>query len=135
MIVDHIGHLKQWKILPGGKRAGTGTIQFGLKFFCFSNLVAALSQIKKFLASAGSEDGRREELMCLKAAFKHLLLALQSAHLSLLYPTHDALVGVAGMVTSGMDLRAQWPAGAPVIPKTKAGAALTVEEKGGPKSS
>ncbi|CAE6910917.1 Pex11 [Symbiodinium sp. CCMP2592] len=31
LMIDHIGMLKQWKILSGGKRAGTGTIQLGLK--------------------------------------------------------------------------------------------------------
>ncbi|CAE8718129.1 unnamed protein product, partial [Polarella glacialis] len=39
MITDHIGQLKQWKILSGGKRSGTGTVQLGLKFFCFSNFI------------------------------------------------------------------------------------------------
>ena len=29
-----VGHMKQWKLLSGGKRAGTGTIQMGLKAGC-----------------------------------------------------------------------------------------------------
>jgi len=110
MMIDHVGHMKQWKILPGGKRSGTGTIQLGLKFFCFSNFVAFLAQAKKFLKLSFAEDDKSSEKMaCIKAAFKHLLIVLQTAHLSLLYQSHDALVGVAGAVTSSMDVMAQWP--------------------------
>jgi len=141
MIVDHIGHLKQWKILPGGKRAGAGTIQLGLKFFCFSNMIGALVQMKKFLAlSATQEDTSKSEMACLKTAFKHLLLVLQTAHLSLLCQSHDALVGVAGMITSYMDLKAQWPAAkAAAVPAPKTIAAEVAkadsDEKGRVKSS
>jgi len=110
MMIDHFGQLKQWKILPGGKRSGTGTIQLGLKFFCFSNFIAAIVQAKKFLSlSMSEEDKSQEKMKCSKTAFKHLLLVLQTAHLSLLYQTHDAWVGVAGMITSTMDFMAQWP--------------------------
>jgi len=123
MLIDHVGHMKQWKILPGGKRAGAGTIQLGLKFFCFSNFIGALTQMKKFLAlaSSSSEDRRRDEFTCLKTAFKHLLLVLQTAHLSLLYQSHDALVGFAGMITSCMDLQAQWPAAIAAPPAASKG--------------
>jgi len=116
MVVDHVGHMKQWKILPGGKRAGAGTIQLGLKFFCFSNMIGALVQMKKFFALAASqEDTSKDELSCLKTAFKHVLLVLQTAHLSLLCQSHDAVVGLAGMITSYMDLKAQWPAAKPAM--------------------
>merc|ERR1712039_921922 len=94
MIIDHFGHMKQWKLLKGGKRAGAGTVQLGLKFFCLSNFIGAVVQAKK----------------CVETIVKHLLLVLQTAHLSRLRETHDALVGVAGMVTSSMDVMTQWPA-------------------------
>jgi len=142
MVIDHVGHLKQWKILPGGKRAGAGTIQLGLKFFCFSNVIGALVQMKKFFAlSASSEDTSNAELACLKTAFKHLLLVLQTAHLSLLCQSHDALVGFAGMITSYMDLKAQWPASKPAAvaaPKVVAADDSKVQQvkvEGGLKSS
>jgi len=38
-----------------------------------------------------------------------LLLMLQTAHLSRVYETSDVLVGLAGIITSGMDVMAQWP--------------------------
>jgi len=112
MMIDHIGHLKQWKIIPGGKRAGSGTIQLGLKFFCFSNSVAALVQFKKILSLRGCDDekSRAARGKSMQAVAKHLLLVLQTASLSRLRETDDRLVGVAGMVTSVMDLEAQWPA-------------------------
>merc|ERR1712039_220082 len=111
MLIDHFGHMKQWKILKGGKRAGAGTIQLGLKFFCLSNFIGAVVQAKKFLALSLSEDSKgKEKKKCVETAVKHLLLVLQTAHLSRLRETHDALVGVAGMVTSSMDVMTQWPA-------------------------
>merc|ERR1712032_136401 len=111
MMIDHVGHMKQWKILPGGKRSGSGTIQLGLKFFCFSNFIGALVQLKKlFKLNMSQDDKTIEKKKCMETVFKHLLLVLQTAHLSLLYQTHDAIVGVAGMITSSMDFLAQWPA-------------------------
>jgi len=111
MMIDHVGHMKQWKILPGGKRSGSGTIQLGLKFFCFSNFIGAVVQIKKLIKlNMAQEDKTSEKSKCMETAFKHLLIVLQTAHLSLLYQSHDALVGVAGMISSTMDFVAQWPA-------------------------
>jgi hypothetical protein len=117
LVIDHVGWLKQVKVLSGGKRAGTGTIQLGLKFFCASNLLGALMQLKKAgdaqaQAKDAKDDGKaanKECAKCTQNAFKHALLVLQTAHLSRLRESHDALVGVAGMVTSAMDVLAQWP--------------------------
>mmetsp|Transcript_45920 Transcript_45920/g.132444 ORF Transcript_45920/g.132444 Transcript_45920/m.132444 type:complete len:253 (+) Transcript_45920:92-850(+) len=108
-IIDHIGLLKQWKILPGGKRAGSGTIQLGLKVFCLSNVFGIIFQMKKFFALAAKEEKSPEEMTCLKLATKHLLLIIQTAHMSLLWKSHDALVGIAGMITSAMDVHGQLP--------------------------
>jgi len=110
LVIDHIGWLKQVKILSGGKRAGTGTIQLGLKFFCASNLLGMLFQLKK-LKDAQSEEndncGNRKKIV--ENATKHTFLVIQTAHLSRTYETHDALVGLLGMVTSAMDVLTQWP--------------------------
>jgi len=109
-MLDHVGHLKQWKILPGGKRNGAGTIQLGLKFFCLSNIIGVLLQIRKYLKlHAAWEDEGHERHNCSLTMLKHVFLVVQTAHLSLLYPTHDALVGVFGMITSALAVRAQWP--------------------------
>lgn len=141
MIIDHVGFLKQLKILKGGKRAGSGTIQLGLKFFCFSNAVAAIAQAKKYFKSKASEakgesDMKKrgaDEWKCLQTIFKHLLLVLQTAHLSLLYQSGDTLVGLAGMITSLMDIDGQWPVKGVAGPKAIADAKASPDAKSKPK--
>lgn len=112
MIIDHIGWLKQLKILKGGKRAGTGTIQLGLTWFCFSNFVAAIIQgkkLKQLYDEKEKKDNPAARSACMQTIAKHMLLVLQTAHLSRTYETNDMLVGFAGMITSFQDLMPQWP--------------------------
>jgi hypothetical protein len=135
LVIDHVGWLKQVKVLSGGKRAGTGTIQLGLKFFCASNFVGALFQLKKLRdASAQAKDESdgnarsAEQSRCAQNAFKHALLVLQTAHLSRLYESHDAIVGLAGMISSTMDVLGQWP-------EKKVAVKASADAKAKPKSS
>lgn len=109
MIIDHVGLLKQWKILPGGKRSGTGTIQLGLQWFCYSNLIGVAIQAKKLFQLQKKEGKDAEKRKCKENCFKHALLVIQTAHLSRVYETHDVLVGVTGMITSLMDISLQLP--------------------------
>mmetsp|Transcript_104234 Transcript_104234/g.185198 ORF Transcript_104234/g.185198 Transcript_104234/m.185198 type:complete len:241 (+) Transcript_104234:57-779(+) len=120
LVTDHIGMLKQWKILTGGKRSGTGTIQLGLKFFCFSNFVAGLYQLKKVKDMGNKDEKKEQRRKCYETAVKHALLVVQTAHLSLLYQTHDAIVGLAGVITSSIDVIGQLPAKPKVSPDAKA---------------
>jgi hypothetical protein len=115
LIIDHVGWLKQVKLLRGGKRAGTGTIQLGLTFFCASNLIGMLYQLKK-LHDARAQKEPAKQQKCTENALKHAMLVVQTAHLSRTYETHDALVGFLGMITSGMDVLAQWPAKVKALP-------------------
>jgi len=108
MIIDHIGWLKQVQLLRGGKRAGTGTIQLGLKFFCASNLLGLIFQLKKMEDARQKDEGGKQR-KCAENALKHAMLVVQTAHLSRTYETHDALVGLLGMITSAMDVLGQWP--------------------------
>merc|ERR1711879_93066 len=109
LVIDHIGWLKQVKLLKGGKRSGTGTIQLGLKFFCASNFVGMLLQVKKFRdMKPQTEDHAANKRKCAETALKHALLVVQTAHLSRAFESHDVLVGVFGMVTSAMDVLPQW---------------------------
>mmetsp|Transcript_2574 Transcript_2574/g.5476 ORF Transcript_2574/g.5476 Transcript_2574/m.5476 type:complete len:242 (-) Transcript_2574:220-945(-) len=113
-ITDHVGHLKQWKLLPGGKRAGSGSVQLGLKFFCVSNIAGAIYQMRHYLRlSAAKDDKEQEKDSCVKQLVKHLLLIVQTAHVSTLYPTHDAIAGFFGVITSYLDVQGQWPAAKP----------------------
>jgi hypothetical protein len=109
MLIDHIGLLKQWKILPGGKRAGTGTVQLGLKYFCYSNIIGLLYQFKKLYCTSRKEEKAGERKTIYENAVKHFMLAIQMAHLSRVYETHDLMVGLMGVVTSCMDLKLQLP--------------------------
>eukprot|EP00928_Gymnodinium_smaydae_P035464 TRINITY_DN24958_c0_g1_i1.p1 TRINITY_DN24958_c0_g1~~TRINITY_DN24958_c0_g1_i1.p1 ORF type:complete len:267 (-),score=59.12 TRINITY_DN24958_c0_g1_i1:61-756(-) len=105
LCIDHVGWLKQMKILSGGKRAGTGTIQLGLKFFCVSNFIGMVVNAKKYLETEAGDKRKKAA----ENAIKHGFLVVQTAHLSRAYESHDALVGFLGMITSGMDVMAQWP--------------------------
>eukprot|EP00927_Polykrikos_kofoidii_P041737 TRINITY_DN35589_c0_g1_i1.p1 TRINITY_DN35589_c0_g1~~TRINITY_DN35589_c0_g1_i1.p1 ORF type:complete len:237 (+),score=18.07 TRINITY_DN35589_c0_g1_i1:105-815(+) len=112
LICDHVSFLQQLQILKGGKRAGVGIGQLGLKFVCFSHLVSAIVHVKQFSKKIRSTDARRSAADRQKhaiATLKYLLLVLQTAHLSSLYQSHDAVVGVAGAITGYIDLMAQWP--------------------------
>lgn len=117
LVIDHIGWLKQMKILKGGRRAGTGTIQLGLTFFCASNFLGMLLQGKKALDLGDAPDKKTQRRKCFENAMKHAFLVVQTAHLSRSYETHDGLVGILGMVTSAMDVFAQWPTKALPAPK------------------
>jgi hypothetical protein len=112
MIIDHIGWLKQMKILSVGKRAGTGTIQLGLSWFCLSNFIAAIIQGKKLakqVSDGGEKDTSQARRGCIETITKHLFLVVQTAHLSRVYETNDKLVGLLGMITSLQDFMPQWP--------------------------
>eukprot|EP00747_Dinoflagellata_sp_TGD_P110930 gnl/TRDRNA2_/TRDRNA2_171097_c1_seq2.p1 gnl/TRDRNA2_/TRDRNA2_171097_c1~~gnl/TRDRNA2_/TRDRNA2_171097_c1_seq2.p1 ORF type:complete len:286 (-),score=61.08 gnl/TRDRNA2_/TRDRNA2_171097_c1_seq2:137-874(-) len=111
LITDHFGWLKQQKIIKNGKRNGPATIQLGLKWFCLCNAISVIIQVKKGLKLNDSEkpDKGTQQKKCLKDAFKHALLILQTAHLSMLYQSHDALVGFAGIISSMIDVQGQWP--------------------------
>jgi hypothetical protein len=132
MIIDHIGWLKQVKILSGGKRAGTGTIQLGLSWFCFSNFIAAIIQSRKLakqVSDGGEKDTSQARRGVLETIAKHLFLVVQTAHLSQVYETNDKLVGLLGMITSLQDFLPQWPH----IQKEKASIKLSPDAKALPK--
>ncbi|CAE8709271.1 unnamed protein product [Polarella glacialis] len=80
------------------------------RFFCFSNFIGVLYQLKKINDMGGKEEKAPQRRKCAETAVKHALLILQTAHLSLLWQSHDGIVGLAGIVTSWMDLIAQLPA-------------------------
>jgi len=112
MIIDHIGYLKQVKILKGGKRAGAGTIQLGLSWFALSNFISLLIQGKKLYKLTNNDDGKKDadaKETCIKQSFKHAALVVQMAHISRRFETHDAVVGFLGMITSIQDVIPQWP--------------------------
>jgi len=111
MMIDHVGWLKQLKVLSGGKRAGTGTIQLGLSYFCYSNMCATLIQLKKLYQLETSDKDKKEDQRSTfyQNIMKHVFLVIQTAHLSRLYETSDSTIGFLGVITSIQDMMAQWP--------------------------
>merc|ERR1711957_1158076 len=93
MIIDHVGLLRQWKILSVQRKTAPATIKMGLKFFFLSNCMGFIGQLRKYFKTDEEKD--KERYACLKAAFKHLLLIYQTSHLSGLRLSHDALIGIA----------------------------------------
>jgi hypothetical protein len=116
MVIDHVALLKQWKVLKG-KQTGVGTVQLGLKWFCYSNIIGFFYQLKKLYCVEGKEDEKKavERRSLVINAAKFAMLAIQMAHLSLVYQSHDLLVGLLGIVTSSMDVSNQLPERKPEI--------------------
>merc|ERR1712113_801539 len=103
-INDHIAWLKNVKIIKSGRNSATH-VQFALKFFCISNFLSAVINIKKLCKEVdGSKKGN-----VMQTILKHVLLVIQTAHLSKIRETHNAFVGVCGVLSSGIDLKSQWP--------------------------
>mmetsp|Transcript_25225 Transcript_25225/g.57217 ORF Transcript_25225/g.57217 Transcript_25225/m.57217 type:complete len:222 (-) Transcript_25225:77-742(-) len=111
---DHLGWLHQ---VRGGMKSGSGTIQRGLKWLTVSSIIAAISAVRRLRVlraaegapggqGAGADTERRATLV---RAWRNGLLAVQTAHLSRIWESHDAIVGTLGMVTSTIDVLQVWP--------------------------
>jgi len=110
LMIDHVGWLKQVKILSGGKRSAAGTIQMGCKFSCASNFIGMCYQMKKIRdARQEKEPQPFKQRKFAEIAIKRAFLVVQTAHQSRLYESHTALVGLLGMITSLMDVAGHLP--------------------------
>lgn len=109
MITDHIGMLQQWQMLPGGKQKGMGTIKLGFRFFLLSNLAGLMLQLRKLSRMKREGSTSEQRKLSSESALKHGLRVFQMAHVSQLYPTHDAVVGLAGITSSWLDVVALLP--------------------------
>mmetsp|Transcript_7624 Transcript_7624/g.27947 ORF Transcript_7624/g.27947 Transcript_7624/m.27947 type:complete len:324 (-) Transcript_7624:318-1289(-) len=90
-VIDHIAWLKRARY---GVRWGLDTIQLGLKCFMLSSVFGTLLGAKRKSSLSTVRNG---------------LLAFQAAHISKWRESSDVLVGLAGIVTSIMDLSPLWP--------------------------
>jgi len=115
-IIDHIGGLKQWKVLPGGKRAGMGTIIVGLKVLLVYCAAAVAAQAKKLCSKCATREDRAK---CAEATLKAVLLGIVCAHLSSVREMHDVVCGIAGVGYGSLELKGHWTSivPAPVPPK------------------
>lgn len=104
LLFDHLAWLKQQKLFVAGKSAAD-TVKTAMTFFLCCNAAATVIQLKKY--SNEKDEGKKST--ALTAAFKHFLVAIQCAHNSTIYETNNAFVGACGIISSYIDLKAQWP--------------------------
>merc|ERR1712070_1318371 len=104
LVNDHLAWLKQMKIITSGKEAAD-VIKRAMTFFMVANATSTVIQLKKL--SSEKDEAKKGPIRT--TALKHGLLVIQCAHLSTVYETHNALVGTAGVISSFIDVKAQWP--------------------------
>jgi hypothetical protein len=111
-LVDHFALLQKWKIFGKGGQPGD-SVKLAMKFFTlahFFNLLIQLKKLKEELDNEGTPKyNKAKREVAAMSSIKAALLVLQGLHISGLVETKDSLVGVAGVVTSLMDLQALCP--------------------------
>lgn len=101
---DHLAWLKQMKIVKSGKSA-PDTVKRAMTAFLVTNIMGTIGTLKK--VSAEKDESKATKLK--ENAFMHFLLVIQCSHNSGIYETNNLLVGVAGVISSLIALKAQWP--------------------------
>lgn len=90
------------------------TLKTAMKFFLMTHTLNFALQIKKLreiLESAGTPKYSEEKKNALiQQSVKSLLLMIQAAHISGVFETSNTLVGLAGVISSGMDCKQMWDA-------------------------
>eukprot|EP00656_Telonema_subtile_P020280 TRINITY_DN21426_c0_g1_i1.p2 TRINITY_DN21426_c0_g1~~TRINITY_DN21426_c0_g1_i1.p2 ORF type:complete len:131 (-),score=29.79 TRINITY_DN21426_c0_g1_i1:10-402(-) len=118
---DNLRWLQKLKIVPGENKFGEwhpirGNGKFALSFLAFGSFTGFLTHAKTLLALSASPGETEEERAVAaskswdaqKAAFRGALMTYQGLHLSQLYVSNNKWVGLAGVVTSVMDVLPLW---------------------------
>ena len=110
--IDHYLWLQKAKIVTSGKAADT--LKTAMKFFLLThtlNLALQIKKLKEMLDSAGTPKYNEEKKnQLIQQCVKSLLLMVQAGHLSGVFETSNTLVGLAGVISSGMDCKQMWDA-------------------------
>ena len=110
--IDHYLWLQKAKIVKSAKP--TDTLKMAMKFFLLThtmNLALQLKKLKEMLDSAGTSKFNEEKKnLLIQQCVKSLLLMVQAAHISGVFETSNTLVGLAGVISSGMDCKQMWDA-------------------------
>jgi hypothetical protein len=107
---DHYLWLQKAKIISTGLAGDT--LKTAMKFFLLTHTLNFLLQLKKLretLESVGTpkySEERKNQLI--QQSVKSLLLMIQAAHISGVFETSNTLVGLAGVISSGMDCKQMW---------------------------
>lgn len=132
LFTDHVSWLLQIRF---GLRGGARSIQWSFRFLTISSVLSTSSAIKKLLSLPGYQltvqetatFGRQREAYMF-SILRNGLMALQAAHNSSLFTTHNAIVGALGMVTSIMDVTQVWPEWKLLLGSSGPGASLVLHE-------
>lgn len=104
---DHYLWLQKAKIVKSGQAGDT--LKLAMKFFLLThtlNFALQMKKLKEMLDSAGTPKYSEEKKNAiLQQCVKSLLLMVQAAHLSGVFETSNTLVGLAGVISSGMDCK------------------------------
>lgn len=85
-----------------------------MKFFLLThtlNLALQIKKLKEMMESTGTPKYSEEKKNSLiQQCVKSLLLMVQAGHISGVFETSNTLVGLAGLISSGMDCKQMWDA-------------------------
>ena len=97
------------------------TLKTAMKFFLLTHTINFTLQVKKLkemLDSMGTLKYNEEKKnQLIQQCVKSLLLMVQAAHISGVFETSNTLVGLAGVISSGMDCKQMWDAEALALSK------------------
>lgn len=118
-MADHYLWLQKAKIVKSGKAADT--LKTAMKFFLVThtlNFALQMKKLKEMLAAVGTpkySDAKKNQLI--QQCVKSLLLMVQAAHISGVFESSNTLVGLAGVISSGMDCKQMWDAEVTLLSK------------------
>jgi len=109
---DHYLWLQKAKIVKSGQAGDT--LKTAMKFFLIThtlNFALQMKKLKEMMDSAGTPKYSEDKKNALiQQCVKSLLLMVQAAHISGVFETSNTLVGLAGVISSGMDCKQMWEA-------------------------
>jgi hypothetical protein len=109
---DHYLWLLKAKIVKSGQAGDT--LKTAMKFFLIThtlNFALQMKKLKEMMDSAGTPKYSEDKKNALiQQCVKSLLLMVQAAHISGVFETSNTLVGLAGVISSGMDCKQMWEA-------------------------
>ncbi len=109
-LVDHYLWLQKAKLVKTG--SPSDTLKKAMKFFLIThslNFALQMKKLKEMMAAAGTAKFSEEKKNALIAqCVKSLLMMIQAGHLSGVFETSNTLIGLAGVITSGMDCKQIW---------------------------
>lgn len=109
-LVDHYLWLQKAKLVKTG--SPNDTLKKAMKFFLIThslNFALQMKKLKEMMDAVGTPKYSEEKKNALiSQCVKSLLMMVQAGHLSGVFETSNTLIGLAGVITSGMDCKTVW---------------------------